>query len=121
MRVAKKKQISGTRDPAYLNLNDATELMMNHGTPSTEALLEIFSSPNPSFHAIARWKMSWKHTKGYVEVDSYTSAMRILRDLPEIDPLFYQYSFLPNSHVGPAIVFYKPEHEIYFKLHNNSG
>jgi hypothetical protein len=83
-----------------------------------ESLLEIFGTTRPNQTTINRWKFAWRDTKGKVEVESFSSARRILAE-NDIDPLFYQ------SHATAIeltnrifIVFFYEEHEVFFKLHS---
>lgn len=97
---------------------------MNKLRPSREALMEVFQTPRPSIATISRWKSSWKFKSGRVRVDNYTTAMKMLSRMPDIDPLFYQIATdeVPSSvSAGTYIVFFKPEHEAYFKLHQHLG
>lgn len=92
---------------------------------SKEALIEVFQTPRPSADAIAKWRASWRDSEHRVEVINYMNTIKFLSGIPEIDPLFYQ----TKTEVDPDyadestlfVVFYKPEHEAYFKIHQNLG
>jgi len=92
---------------------------------SREALIEVFGTPNPSSQAVSRWKMSWRDVRGRVRVYSYRDAMAFLNE-SGVDPLFYQLAADTGSDLSDQaekyyIVFYKDEHEVFFKLHNGIG
>ena len=90
---------------------------------SSEALMEVFGTSNPNPMTIINWKNSWRESSGKINVQSYTGAYKILRQ-NDIDPLFYQqYSASPDSSTGSMcyIAFFKPEHQVFFKLHNDNS
>ena len=95
--------------------------------PSTAALIEVFQTPRPTTESIARWKAGWKHTAGRVRVDNYSAGMKQLRAMTDIDPLFYQFAIGEDddtmfaTNATTYIVFFKPEHEAYFKMHQGLG
>ena len=68
---------------------------------------------------IVRWKATWRNTGGKVRVANYTTAVRMLKSMTNIDPLFYQ--FISGDAGESYIVFYKHEHEVFFKIHQDLG
>jgi hypothetical protein len=95
---------------------------MSRWRPKRDALMEVFQTPNPSASAVNRWKLSWKHSGEHVRVNNYTSAIKLLHRMPEIDPLFYQVGPMGPpagvSHIHSiSVIFFKAEHATYFKLH----
>lgn len=88
---------------------------------SDEALMEVFGTTGVDELTIIRWKRRWKTERGRVEVSSYNAAFTIL-DEAGVDPLFYQISAdigdgKSDSAERYHIVFFKAEHEVFFKLH----
>ncbi len=81
--------------------------------------MEIFGTPRPLPAVIAKWKYSWRETGGRVRVDSFNGAIKWLAE-HNIPPIYYQFYFPnePGMPSAPHIVFYKPEHEVYFKIHH---
>jgi hypothetical protein len=95
--------------------------MSRDGKYSTEALMEVFGTPNPSPDTVTRWRWSWKHHRGRVKIANFGSAIRIMRE-SGVDPLFYQMGadVKDTTDDWPEdyyIIFYKEEHEVFFKLH----
>jgi hypothetical protein len=88
--------------------------------PSKEALQEVFGTPRPNRSVVVDWKAKWREQRGKVKVSSYSSAVKWLIE-NNIDPLYYQFYFGEGSWDGPYIVFYNPEHEVFFKMHNFCG
>lgn len=87
--------------------------------PSKDALLEVFGTPRPADYAVYRWKSSWRNSTNRVKVSSYTDALSQLKCIPDIDPLFYQFITLNEKYTGNSqsyVVFFKEEHEAYFKM-----
>jgi hypothetical protein len=82
-----------------------------------ESLFEIFGTTRPNQKTITRWKFSWRDTKGKVEVESFSSAAKILAE-NDVDPLFYQFSATASELTNRIfVVFFYEEHEVFFKLH----
>jgi hypothetical protein len=95
--------------------------MSRDGKYSTEALMEVFGTPNPSPDTVTRWRWSWKHHRGRVRITNFNSAIKLMREAG-VDPLFYQMGADIEGQVDDAaevyyIAFYKEEHEVFFKLH----
>lgn len=86
---------------------------------SKEALMEVFGTPNPSLRTIVRWKSTWRESAGKIQVKSYSAALKTVR-ANNIDPLYYQL-FADHDTTKFYIAFYDPEHEVFFKLHNDLG
>lgn len=87
---------------------------------STEALMDIFDTPAPSHNAIRKWKARWRSGDNKVPVASFAAAMKLLAGT-EIDSLYYQIRCDPSDAFDTPknyIVFYREEHQVYFKLHN---
>lgn len=87
---------------------------------STEALMDIFDTPAASPNAIRKWKARWRYSTTKVSVNTFSEAIKLLAET-DIDPLYYQICCdagdawaTPNNY----IVFYREEHQVYFKLHN---
>ena len=84
-------------------------------------LMEVFGTTGVSVNTIQRWKMTWRDNGSHrIEVKSYVDAMRLLNQ-SEVPQLFYQFTSLVMPEAGGAdkffVVFYKPEHQVFFKLH----
>lgn len=82
-------------------------------------LIDTFGTPNPSSTAVQKWKASWRETGGMVKVTNYTAAARFLEEAG-IDRLFYQFWSKhedAEATVGLYVIFFKEEHEVFFKLH----
>lgn len=84
--------------------------------------MEVFGTPTPSTQAQNRWRASWRNSESKIYVDSYTIAQKIIIEA-EIDPLFYQFGadISENPFHDAAekyyVIFFKKEHEVFFKLH----
>lgn len=84
-------------------------------TPSPENLVEIFGSPGASERTIRHWKLSWRDTKGKLEVESLFGAQKIMQD-NNVDPLFYQ-TYVDQETEKCYVIFFNEEDEVFFKLH----
>lgn len=83
--------------------------------------MEVFGTPRPNKDAVTRWKAKWRDTHGKIQVSSFNDAIKLLTE-SDVDPLFYQFFAEPGHPSNDAaekyyIVFYKDEHEVFFKLH----
>lgn len=96
---------------------------MSNSRYSDDALMDIFQTTGASHQAIWKWKGKWRDSRSRVAVDNFTEAMKILIE-NNIDPLYYQIrsevtgdQFSGGGVDTRYIVFYREEHEIFFKLH----
>lgn len=87
--------------------------------------MEVFQTPRPDPKSITRWKNKWRDdVDRRIRVDNFTAAVKLLAE-SDIDPLFYQFVSKPYPETNTDgyhndlhyIVFFKPEHEVFFKLH----
>jgi hypothetical protein len=84
-------------------------------------LMEVFGTTGVSIKTIHRWKMTWREdVTRRIEIKSFTDTMRLLEN-NGVSPLFYQFNSVVMPGTGSNdrffVVFYKPEHEVFFKLH----
>lgn len=77
--------------------------------------MEIFGTPKPSANAVNKWKQSWRETNTRISIASFGGTRRFLIEAG-IDPLLYQYA--ADSDDQFYVIFYKPEHELFFNLHS---
>ena len=96
---------------------------MYFGHPSKEALMEVFQTPVPSAMAISNWKKRWENSPNRVAIEYYSRTINFL-EANGIDSLFYQFTTEKNTsdevywdNKITYVVFYKEEHEVFFKLH----
>jgi len=83
--------------------------------------MEVFGTPNPDRMAVERWKQTWRDTAGRIEVKNFNASVKLLNE-SDVDPLFYQFfaehaETTDDSAERYFVVFYKDEHEVFFKLH----
>jgi len=86
-------------------------------------LIEIFGTDSPSASAVSRWRATWRDRKGKIQVSSFNQTIKFLEE-NSVDPLFYQF-YADTGGDGSGgdvqekfyVVFYKEEHEVFFKLH----
>jgi len=100
---------------------------------SDEALMAVFGTTRPSERAVIRWKGSWKDDDTRrIQIYKYNAAIKFLTE-HDVDPLYYQFVSVPatlpyldsdgnitdkgGSVETHYVVFFSPEHEVFFKLH----
>jgi hypothetical protein len=91
-------------------------MVVNSYRESPEALIEVFGTPHPSRDAIIKWKARWREEKGKIKVNNFNAAIKLLEE-SGVDPLFYQFWADPGIQKDFYVVFWKEEHEVFFKLH----